>query len=263
LTDEQQRLAEMVRRGYQTWDDFNRRFAKQQRDIRLLNPGLAGWDDLRRFFAAQTGASTVDGFHALRFTLSNQNNGPASSIQVPVPVLKTADGTHYLGQEHDGVPVSNAGGVKVEPLGLNIPAVAEVLRKVALSPLTTGAAQLRWTDGPPPPGAGSNFGVLVLLRQTLRSEGSRWVEQGLSLHCYRVDPTGTWEEWTGADRKAAIQGLLGASILMRPQPDGPLYASLASCEAERLRSLGTLTEEDRQRRHRHAVLPLLAAIVTT
>lgn len=263
LTDEQQRLAEMVRHGYQTWDDFNRRFAKQQRDIRLLNPGLASWDDLRRFFAAQVGASTVDGFHTLRFRLSHEPSGPAASFQVPVPVLKTADGTHYLGQEHDGMPVANASGVKVEPLGLNIPAVAEALRKVALSPHTTGAAQLRWTDGSPPPGAGASFGVLVLLRHTLRSEGSRWIEQGLSLHCYRVDSAGTSEEWTGADRKAAIQGLLGASILMKPQPDGPLYAALASCEAERLQNLGTLSEEDRERRYRHAVWPLFAAIVTT
>lgn len=44
LTDEQQRrrLAEMVRQGYQSWADFNRRFAQQQqRAIRLLDPGLA------------------------------------------------------------------------------------------------------------------------------------------------------------------------------------------------------------------------------
>ncbi len=35
LTDEQQRrLAEMVQRGYQSWDEFHRRFADQQRAIR-------------------------------------------------------------------------------------------------------------------------------------------------------------------------------------------------------------------------------------
>jgi len=56
LTDEQQqRLAEMVRRGYQSWAEFDDRYAKQQRAIRALSPGLATWAALRRFLEEQAG----------------------------------------------------------------------------------------------------------------------------------------------------------------------------------------------------------------
>ena len=69
LTDEQQRrLAEMVREGFQSWAEFNRRFAEQQRAIRLLDPGLATWEDLRRFLTDQAGAVAAEGFRTLRFT---------------------------------------------------------------------------------------------------------------------------------------------------------------------------------------------------
>lgn len=190
LTDEQQRrLAKMVRRGYQSWDDFHRRYAERQRAIRALSPGLATWADLRRLLEEQAGAVAVDGFRSLRFTRSVGDEHPVA-IKAPVPVVRLGDGGHYCGQEHDGMPISGPDGVAVRPLGLNVPVVADVLRRLALASTTTGAAQLRWPAGKPPGSCGPTFGLLVLLRQTLRSEESRWVEQGLTLHVYHVDESG-------------------------------------------------------------------------
>lgn len=204
----------------------------------------------------------MEGFRTLRFTQPDRGKGPVS-VEAPVAVVKRPDGTHYLGQEHEGMPLWGTDGVKVESLGLNVPVVAEALRRLALTPLTTGAAHLRWADGKPPAPARTTFGVLVLLRQSFRSEGARWVEQGTSLHCYHVAGTGDWVEWHGEDRKAALRGVLGAAVRREPQPDDPLHEALAVCEAGRMQNLRALTDEDRHRGQVYAVLPLVAAIFST
>jgi hypothetical protein len=251
----------MVRLGYQSWDEFNRRFAAQ-RAIRALNPGLATWDDVRQFLADQGGAVGVEGFRAHRFIQSDPAGEPVS-VETSVPVVKLSDGRYYLGQEHDGMPVAGPDGVKVESLGLNVPVVAELLRKLALSTVPTGAAHLRWPEDGSPAQVGATVGVLVLLRQTLRSEGSRWVEHGLELHCYHVDESGSCGEWTEGDRKSALVGLLNAIVRRDPHPDGPLLEYLVTCEAERIQALRVPTDEDRARNMRHTVIPLLAAVIST
>ena len=222
--DQQRRLAEMVQRGYQSWDEFHRRFSDHQRTIRALNPGLATWEDLRGFLEEHTGAVEVDGFRALRFTRPDAEGLPVAA-EVSVPVLKFGDGEHYIGQEHDGMPVAGPEGVAARPLGMNVKAVADSLRRFALSTSTTGAAHLRWQGGKPPSPTGTTLGVLVLVRQTLRSEEARWVEQGLTLHVYHVDESGGCGEWTGADRAAALRGLLGAVIRREPARTAPYRKS--------------------------------------
>ena len=262
LSDEQEKkLAEMVRLGYQSWSEFNHRFAAQHHAIRDLNPGLATWDDLRRFVIEQAGGVPVDGFRALRFTQPDPAGEPLS-LEASVPVVRLADGKHYVGQDHEGMPVYGPDGVKVESLGLNVTIVAEALRKVALSNVPTGAAHLRWSEIRPTVPVAATFGVLVLFRQTLRSEGSRWVEHGLELRCYHIDDSGECEEWTAGDRNAAISGLLKAIVRRDPHPDGPLLGFLAKCEVDRVQALRVPTDEDLARNMRHTVLPLLAAVIS-
>jgi Helicase conserved C-terminal domain len=260
--DQEKKLAEMVRLGYQSWSDFNRRFATQDHAIRELNPGLASWDDLRRFLVDHAGGVLVEGFHALRFTQPDPAAEPVS-FETCVPVVRLANGTHYAGQGHEGMPVSSPDGVKVASLGLNLPIVAEALRKVALSNGITGAAHLRWSDIRPRAPVAATLGVLVLLRQTLRSEGSRWVEHGLELRCYHVDEAGEWGEWTEGDRAVALSGLLKAIVRRDPHADGPLLDLLEKGETERITALRMPTDDDRARNMRHAVFPLLAAVIST
>ena len=263
LTDEQQRrLAEMVQRGYQSWDTFHRRFSDQQRAIRSLNPGLATWEDVRAFLRELVGADEVAGFRSLRFD-DPAGSGQPVATEAPVTVLKLADGKFYLVQEHDGMPVAGPDGQPATPLGLNARPVAEALRRFATPITASGAAHLRWPAGRPPAPAGPTVGVLVLLRQTFRTQSLPWVEQGLSLHAFHVDAAGSWGEWSGDDRGAAFRSLLGAVIRRDPSPDGPLHEALARCEADRVQQLRQLSPEDRQNGLRHAVIPLLAAIVST
>lgn len=259
--EQERRLTEMVQQGYQSWRDFNSRFAEQQRAIRDQNPGLASWDDLRRFLVELAGAAPVAGGRAHRFVESDPDGRPVAAA-VEVPVLKLPDGEHYLAGETDGVPVTGPDGAPPRPMGLNVPAVADHLRRFALSPTATGAAHLRWPGGRPPAPAAATSGVLILLRQTVRPEGSRWVEQGATLHAYHVDESGNWGEWVGEERRAAIRALLGAVLRREPAPDGPLHDALERCEADRIRDLLAPTPAEREARQRPAIVPLLAAIVT-
>jgi hypothetical protein len=55
-------------------------------------------------------------------------------------------GTYVLG-DGDGAPIAGPNGETVSRLGLNVPAVAETLRKFALTDVPTGAAHLRWQSG--------------------------------------------------------------------------------------------------------------------
>ena len=171
------------------------------------------------------GAVAVDGFYAYRFTESDAEGRPVAA-EVPVPVLKLAEGTHHLAQEHDGIPIVGPTGVSVSPLGLNTPSVAEHLRRLALLATPIGAAYLRWQGGKPPASVGAMSGVLVLMRQTVRADGARWIEQGVTLHVYHVDESGAWGEWLGEDRKLALHGLLGAVLRREPTLEGPLQEAL-------------------------------------
>lgn len=260
--EQENRLAEMVRQGYKSWCEFNSRFAEQQRAIHEQNPGLASWDDLRRFLVEFAGATPVAGGRAHRFVEVDPDGRPIAAAE-DVTVLKLADGEHYLAGEADGAPVVGPDGAPPRPMGLNVPAVAEHLRRFALSPTVTGAAHLRWPGGRPPAPAEAVSGVLVFLRQTIRLEGSRCFEQGATLHAYHVSESGRWGEWVGDERREAIRALLGAVLRREPAPDGLLYNALERCEADRIRELQAPSPAEREARQRPAVIPLFAAIVTT
>ena len=262
LSDEQEKkLAEMVRLGYESWADFNARFSAQQQAIRTLNPGLATWDDLRQFVVDHAGGVQVDGFHALRF-MRNDPAAEPTPVEAPIPVVRLADGSHYVGQDHAGMPISGPAGVRIKSLGLNTAVVAESLRKAGLSLTTTGAAHLRWGECRPSSPIAHPLGVIVLLRQTLRSEGSQWIEHGIELRCYHVDESGTCNEWTGDERSAALSGVLNAIVRRDPHAESPLLESLVKSEAELIQALRMPTDEDRVRNLRHSVFPLLAAVVS-
>ena len=62
----------------------------------------------------------------------------------PVEVLRLRDGLSYMLGDGDGAPVASPNGERLNRLSLNVPLVAEVLRKLALPEVPTGAAHVRW-----------------------------------------------------------------------------------------------------------------------
>ena len=109
--DQQRRLAEMVQRGYQSWDEFHRRFSDHQRTIRALNPGLATWQDLRGFLEEHTGAVEVDGFRGLRFTRPDGEGLPvAAEVSGPRPEIRRWRALHRPGARRHARRRTRGGG---------------------------------------------------------------------------------------------------------------------------------------------------------
>jgi len=260
LTAEQeQRVAELVRDGYRTWDAFHRRFADQQRQIKALDPGLATWEDLRRFLQSQAGGKPAEGFQSQRFEPTEPGELPVA-VEEAAPVLVLEDGLAYYADEHDGRIITGPENRTAVSVGLNRPVVAEALRRLAFAATPTGAAHLRLAADialplKPP------FGVLVFHRQTVRVEGPSWIEHGQELKCYLVPPQGELVECDGDGKGVLVRSLLHAVVRRDPEPEGPLHEALSNAESELLQRLRRPEQHEIDRGLRHAVFPLLAAIV--
>jgi superfamily II DNA or RNA helicase len=257
--DDQEQLAGMVQAGFQAWNRFHERFAEEQRRIRQQDPGLAGWGDLADFLREHVRAENAGGFTALGFAW---NAGRIDPVEDQAVVLRLPDGSHLACGDYAGAPVTGPGGAAVRQSGLNLRPVAEVLRDLAFPIAPTGAAHLRWpADVVLPQNAVRPFGVLVFLRQTVRSDAQAgWQEQGASLHCFLVG-AGEPLRVEGEEKARLLRGLRGASVRSRPEPAGGLQAALTEQEERLAQELRRPDDRELQTGVRHAVSPLLAAVV--
>jgi hypothetical protein len=103
--------------------------------------------------------------------------------------------------------------------------------------------------------------VLAFLRQSVRSEGAGWVEHDAQLRLCAVGLDGAIWWLEGEDKSALVRGLLAAGVRVQAEGPSQLYAHLARAEQEAVGQLRRPGEEDNRLRVRHAVTPLLAALV--
>ncbi|HEY7424454.1 MAG TPA: C-terminal helicase domain-containing protein [Gemmataceae bacterium] len=256
--DEEQ-LAGMVQEGFRAWNRFHERFADEQRRIRQQDPGLAGWSDLADFLHEHARAEDAGGFTALEFAW---NAGRIDPIEDQAVVLRLPDGNHLACGDYAGAPVTGPEGAVVRQAGLNLRPVVELLRDLAFPTAPVGAAHLRWLVDDPLPGKMARpFGVLVFLRQTVRSDSqSGWQEQGASLRCFLVGE-GDPRRVEGEEKARLLRGLRVATVRNKPEPAGSLLATLAEQEERLAHELRRPEDYELQSGVRHAVSPLLAAIV--
>jgi hypothetical protein len=152
-----------------------------------------------------------------------------------------------------------------EQLGLNVREVSDLLRARAFPPLPAGAAHLRWPDGVTvPEGWPFPLGVLVLVQQTVRSDGQfgGWTEQGNRLHVVLVRASGESVLLEGEPKAMLLRGLLAGTVRVRPDQPGDLTRHLRDLEEQKIQELRRPSERDLEQRLRYAVTPLLAAIVS-
>ncbi len=256
--DDQEQLAAMVRAGFDSWSRFHERFAELQRRIRQQPAGLATWSDVEEFLRRHAKAETEEGFRAQTFV--RVSNGIEAAEEDAV-VLRLADGGRYACGDHAGTAVTSVDG-PAKQLGLNLPLVSESLRSSALPTQDTGAAHVRWPSDEPSP-AVPPFGILILLRQTVRTDAQTgWLEQGCSLRCYVVSD-GVAVEAEGEGKRRLIDGLLRGTIRNRPELADTVVAALAREEERLIADLARPNDDDRREGLRHAVLPLVAAVITS
>jgi hypothetical protein len=256
---DQARLAKLVQAGFHAWKSFHDRYAEQERQIRQLDPGQASWEDLGAFLTAHLRAAEETGCTVDRFVW---RQGQIEPRQESARVFDLGKAGTFACGDYAGSVVRAADGREIRAIGLNAPVVAAELRAAAMPALPTGAAQLRWPrDRRMPAGLALPLGLLVFLRQSVRSEGAGWAEHGARLCCCAVAADGSARWLEGAEKGEMVRGLLAATVRAQPEADSPLYVHLPRVEQEAAQQLLRPSEEDNRQRVRHAVTPLLAALV--
>ncbi len=256
---DQNRLAAMIREGFTVWRNFHERFAAEQQRIKELDPGLAAWEDLDAFLQEYAEARAVEGFCAQRFTY---NTGNVESVLEPARVITFDGSTFFACGDYSGAPVFGPEREVAQAIGLNSSPVTQALRRLVFPPQPSGAAHVRWPVGQPPPiDVPFPFGVLVLLKQTLRSEQGTWSEVSNSLHCFLIPHEGPIIPIDENQRAVMLRGLFRAIVRSKPEEDRMLIERLLVEEAALIGALRSLAPEDGERRVRHAVTPLFAAII--
>lgn len=258
---DQDAIGGMVQAGFGAWQAFHDRFAERQREIRRQDPGLANWEDVARFLTEFGDVEVREGFKALRFTRSGNQVDP---IEQPVAVVSFGGSEQYACGEVGGALVFGPNGTSAMQLGLNLPAVTEILRRTALTS-RTGAAVLRLQEEREIPGVrGSGpFGVLVLVRQTVRPDPKAGhVEIGVSLVCFIITPDRDPVPLDGPPKRNLLYALFDATVA-RVKPDLADLVVQALCQHENdlANQLRRPSDSEMTEGIRHAVTPLLAAVV--
>lgn len=261
------RLGELVEDGLRRWREFHSEFAAQQNAIRELDPGAAQWEDLATFLIERHRADPVDGCTIPDF---HEEDGEVITTNVPVRALRL-DGRVFVCADTGGVPAVDAQGQTVPPLGLNTPEVVSRLRALVFPNEPTGAAWLRPPEGAEssfddvlPNGLRRPFGVIAVMRQTIRTQLGTPAEQKLELHLRIVSQSSEPFE-PPADKKATIVRLLIGAVRQRePVADQvlQLVERMSAVERGLLPQLGRPTDAEHQTGIRHAVWPAFAAVVS-
>lgn len=254
-SEDQEKLARMVQRGFASWREFHDRFGEQQRQIRQQDPGLVAWGDVETFVKEHLGAGTADGFRTQRFRAVG---GRVNPVEEEAHVVRLPNGQVFVCGE-PGAPVFGPDGQMPSQLGVNIGPVAEALRRLAFAETPTGAAHLRWpADVPkmfPLP-----VGILAFIRQTVRPDlNGSWLEQSNTLHCYLIRAGVGAEQVEGDEKAKLLRAVFGATVRTRPELDTAILGSLASEESRLAEELRRPSEREYRQGIRHAVTPAFAS----
>lgn len=251
-----QQLASLVDSGFRDWQSFHERYAANQRNIRDQPGGLARWRHLRDFLIRQSGAQLVSGISKTRF---EQRDGSVRPVEHATEVLKLADDSLRLVGDFDGGLFSGATGQTIEPLGLNIPPVADLLAVSANPRIATGAAHVRWGEAHEKlrNELGDEVVVLVFALQAIRIDTvGGFTEAGFDLRAYAIRPEHTLE--LTAAKCAELFGFSDSgTIRVRPMESG-LHERATQEELRLLNDLRKPSEQAVRNRIRYAVWPILA-----
>lgn len=260
-SQDEEKLSEMIRQGFQDWKTFHDRFGNEQRALERQNPGLLTWDDVAFFLEELGGARREDGYQRQRF----QREGRAvNRVDEEATVLQLNDGNRYVCGDYGEALVFGPDKTITTKLGLNLKPVAEIIRKHAFPEQTSGAAYLRWPNTEPmPPEITLPFCALVLLCQTLRVDrAGGWLEHGVALRCFVIQ-AGQPVELKDDEKKLFLQGLFRCVIRKSPDMVEDLLQGLVPAETDLIEQLRRPTEEEMAAQIRHSVLPLFAGVISS
>jgi hypothetical protein len=173
-------------------------------------------------------------------------------------------GDAYVCGDYSDSLVYGPSGQITPKLGLNLRPVAELLRKHAFPDIPSGAAYLRWPANTDPFSADQlPGGVVILLKQMLQMDRrGGWLEVASSIHVFKITPISAVEV-IGEDKGSILRGLFRSTLRKSAESVPPLTNKLQKSESELVETLRRPTPDELARQIRHAVTPLLAAVITS
>src|SRR5262249_49385499 len=127
-SQDEEKLSEMIRQGFQDWKIFHDRFGDEQRALERQNPGLLTWEDVTFFLEELGGAQREHGFNRQRFQREGRT---VNRVDEEATVLRLSDGTRYVCGDYGEALVFGPDKTVTPKLGLNLKPVAEIIRKYA------------------------------------------------------------------------------------------------------------------------------------
>jgi len=253
---EVQRLSSLVDSGFRDWQAFHKRYAENQRQIRELPAGSARWSHVRDFLIYHGNAELLSGVERTRFL---RRNGQVETVQESAEILKLADGSLCFVGDFDGGLFAGQSAKTIGPLGLNVAAVADLLRDCAIPQFSAGAAHMRWGENQKDLRAqlGHEAVILAFARQSFRLDtvgGINEIGTELIAHVVRADDT---SELSAETRLVLFDMSRSATVRVRPA-DSPLLARAVSEERRLINELRRPSEEAIRQGLRYAVWPILA-----
>ena len=256
--DETRRVSELVTRGFDNWQSFHARFSSEERRIREIDPGAASWVDVVAFARRHLSAEPVSGYEALTFRWAD---GEAIESSEAASVVRMEGDRVFACGDFAGMPVVGTDGSSAEILGLNRSEICNVLRLNGFPRAVAGAGHLRWQDELPHGIRSRPFGCWIAARMTLRWQPTQVSPLGARLVGRIVGIDGC-ERAIGADEIGGLVRNLIRAPLRRQAPLTTVVELLNGRERTWIEELRTPSAEDRENELRHAVFPMVAAVLT-
>jgi hypothetical protein len=105
------------------------------------------------------------------------------------------------------------------------------------------------------------FGVIVLMKQTLRMEQAVWSEGPVALHCFVISSRGDAIALEGAERAVLLRGVFKGTVRTKPEEGADLIEKIATAEGSVAENLRRITRQEFDQGVRYAIMPLFANIV--
>jgi superfamily II DNA or RNA helicase len=251
------RISQLVESGFQTWRSFHERFAGNQNAIRTQHPGLATWRSLGSLLRQHGIAVPHHGVVAEAFRVGAR--ATAESNREEVEVLRLTDGSLRLAADFGSGVLYGPDADHVQPLGLNVPLVAELLQRLAFPNRPAGAAYMHWRPGPNPlrDHLGASTTILAFLRQVIFPHGGVARQDGpLTLHAFAYSDAGT--RALDEERRTMLFDIERFAEFDAHAPPTNRTGKWIAEERRLADSLAHIDEREQRQQARAAVTPLLA-----
>jgi hypothetical protein len=245
-------IGRLVTEGFKLWSDFDQKYRRQAETIRAINPGQATWADLGSFLVRYGGAADGPGAKFSSFEFSKDE---IVEIEQSLPTV-LLDGKRFACGDTGGLPAIADDGASADRLGINLQWVQRCLRDAFAPGRGCGVAFIKSSPWLPKGSAGETVVCFfVFLRQKLQQEGGRWVEVGVEMKLFQVNPSDEPQLVDAEEAARMVRSFVTAARTREPQKLG-LRTDLIEIERGLYSQLRQPSDDEIQAGLRYAAWPL-------